>query len=229
MNRNACESYEVHISALMDGEAEPADAMQVLDHLPGCDSCQRFYQQARELQKLVDAYPVAPGSTEALEARAAGGAVPLRTAGAADEDAAHLQTGSNKVVALERPSRWIWSLAASLLVALGFGLGQGVSGALPQQQVAPGGEVVVQIGADEGRMSEERFVALAVELLRADRKYHRKMSEVLDEVQERRFHTVTDSELASYRDESPSAIRSEEGEEAGFSEALQLSPLPGVY
>ena len=229
MNRNACESYEVHISALMDGEAEPTDAMLVLDHLPGCEACQRFYQQVRELQKLVDARPVAPGSTEALEARAASSLVLQSGASAADDDAANHDFRSAKVVAMERPPRWVWGLAASLLVALGFGLGQGMSGALPSQQVGSDGEVVVQIASDEGHMSEERFVALTVELLRADRKYHRKMSEVLDEVQERHFRNMTDSELASYRDESPSATRSEEGEEGGFSEALQLSPLQGVY
>ena len=71
--------------------------------------------------------------------------------------------------------------------------------------------------------------ALAVELLRADRKYHRKMSEVLEEVEGSRFDDMSDSELASYRDESPSAFRSEEGAESGFGEFLQLSPLQGVY
>jgi anti-sigma factor RsiW len=223
MNRNACESYEIHISALMDGEAAPTDAMMVLDHLPGCEACQRFYTQARELQELVDARPVTPGSTEAAErALAAAAAVPL--AAAAVKPAA-----GRKVIALEKGPRWLWGLAAGLLLALGFSLGHRISSSDATPRIASDGDLVVEIASDQGQMSEERFVALAVELLRADRKYHHKMSEVLDEVDARRYRNLTDSELASYRDERPSAFRSEEGGESAFSEALQLSPLRGVY
>lgn len=244
MNSSACESYEVHISALMDGEASPADVLTVLDHLPGCASCQRFYRDARELQELVDALPVTPGSTLTTEQQAHGLGKALLLQGEAEAmpsgSVESAETHSERVVPIgageervaarnpERAPRWVWALAASLLLALGFGLGDRVGGLGAPSAIGSGGEVHVEIGADAGRMSEERFVALAVELLRADRRYRDKMGEVLEAVEDRRAREGYDGELADWRDESSASTRTEEGG-AGMGEVLRLSPMRGVY
>ena len=217
---NACESYEVHISALLDGEATRADTMLVLDHLPQCDSCRDFYRQARELQDFVDASPLVPGATVATELRAqqSGAALLLQ-----QEDTVARRA---VVIPLERAPRWIWGLAASLLIALGFGLGH-VGSAAPG--ALQSGVLQVEIGANAGDMTDERFVTLAVELLQADRKYHQKMGEVLREVQGGRMTEAGYGEVASWSDESPSSVRSEEGGNGGMGELLRVSPLHNVY
>ena len=228
---NACESYEVHISALLDGEATRADTILVLDHLPQCDSCCEFYRQAQELQGLVDARPLAPGATAAIEQRAQqrGDALLLeQSVDVAEAASGHVVAQRATVVPLERTPRWIWGLAASLLVALGFGLGS-VGGAALVGGALPSGDLQVEIGANAGYMTDERFVALAVELLQSDRKYHNKMSEVLREVQSERMLEAGNGEAASWSDESPLSIRSEEGGRRGMGELLRLSPLQNVY
>jgi len=239
MNRSACESYEVHLSALMDGEAAPADVMSLLDHLPTCASCSAFLQEMRMLQDAVDAAPVPPGSTQSIERDAVRLGRPFLLQGEmepsamGDDDAPDGAGGTvgetrpGRIVAMERTPRWVWALAACLLVALGFGLGDRTApDALPLEMGADG-TLVVELGADAGRMTEERFVSLAVELLRADRRYRDKMSEVLQEVAANDGREGFDSELARWRDES-SPLRSEEGA-SGMEEVLHLSPLKDVY
>lgn len=62
-------------------------------------------------------------------------------------------------------------------LALGWLLPRLPAPALPEQAAA--GEVDVVLEEDKGSMTDERFVELATEILRADRDYHRKMLEVM--------------------------------------------------
>jgi hypothetical protein len=80
---------------------------------------------------------------------------------------------------LRRAPRWAAQLAAALIVglALGWLLPRLPAPALPEQAAA--GEVDVVLEEDKGSMTDERFVELATEILRADRDYHRKMLEVM--------------------------------------------------
>jgi hypothetical protein len=221
----------------LDGEATPADVMAVLEHLPGCASCRQFARDVGELQHLVDDLPVAPGSTESIEAQAhdLGPALLLRDANAealgdnAVTGAVHTATSSSRrIVSMERAPRWVWALAACLLVALGFGLGDRMSSAAALGPVDADGELVVQLGADAGHMTEERFVALTLELLRADRRYRDKMSQVLDEVAERRSREGSDGELAHWEGDETSMRREESGS-AAMGEMLSVTPMKQVY
>jgi hypothetical protein len=242
---NACESYEIHISALLDGEATQADMLLVLDHLPHCDPCETFYQQARELQDLVDAGPLAPGATVATELRAQslGVAFLLQNAAAGDDldtptDDVETARGTversasvvpmESVVSMEHVPRWVWGLAASLLIALGFGLGT-VGEPFSNGGSLQPGDLQIEIAADAGQMTDERFVALAVELLQSDRKYHQQMSAVLREVQDGRMAEGGGGEVAAWNDESSFSARSEDGGVGGMSELLRLSPTQDMY
>jgi len=79
---------------------------------------------------------------------------------------------------------WAWSLAAVLIVALGlvaFTPGGGVRRALE-----PGGEypVTIRLEEEKGQMNDLRFLDLTTELLRADRRYHQEMFQVLAQLGE---------------------------------------------
>jgi hypothetical protein len=217
----------------MDGEARPADVMAVLEHLPGCVSCQQFTRDVRELQGVVDRLPVAPGSTASLEAQAQELGPALLSRDLSDNvETSESPAGTStrkpgRVVAMERAPRWVWALAASLLVALGFGLGDRMNGTTALGPFDADGEVVVELGADAGRMTDERFVGLAVELLRADSRYRDKMSELLDEVAQSRAREGFEGEVAHWRDEGARPS----GEEGGgvMGEMLRVSPMKEVY
>jgi hypothetical protein len=60
------------------------------------------------------------------------------------------------------------------------------------------GEIVIRLEEDKGRMSDERFVAIVSELLRADRRYQNQMYAVLDEVTQ----NLASGESGSLDDES---------------------------
>lgn len=137
-----CLAVEERLSALLDGELEPAVAAEALEHAFGCPSCRAFFLAAKRLQAL------APE----LGAAAAAPIEPARVAGAARG---------------VRPF-----LRAAALLAVGLGGGWMVA-RLP---AAPAGRATV---ASAGPMTEQRFVALASELMAADPKYQRTMLQVL--------------------------------------------------
>lgn len=150
---NSCESYEIHISALLDGEANRADTLTILDHLPGCDACQAFYRDCRELQDVVDARPA--------------GAV------VADEPAAIRQL----VVPLHRRSRWIWAAAAGIAVffaAATIGLRPGSRGFDPDARV-----IDLSTLKPSHPMDDARFMEISIALLQAKPRYQRSMIEIL--------------------------------------------------
>lgn len=190
----ACTSYEMHISALMDGEATREDVLSILDHLPLCDSCQGFYREARRLQDVVDRMPSAAAATDAA-------GVTLD----ADRKQTEPLRGSGRwlpgVIPFGTPARWVWGIAATLLLALGFWM----SVARQREAAVPGSRnqvVRLTLEEDRGRMSRARFVEMTVELLKSDRRYHRKMIEILERVEHGRFVEEGSVSFASNRDET---------------------------
>ena len=49
-----CNEYEVELSAMLDGESDPATAVMLMDHISQCESCREFYRELRSFQSLVD-------------------------------------------------------------------------------------------------------------------------------------------------------------------------------
>jgi hypothetical protein len=165
-----CETCEMSLSALADGELSPEDLLPTLDHLVECPGCQAFY---RDLRALAAALP----DSQRLSASTPGEApeeVWRRIEVAAAP--AFSQTGRTGRI---RP--WAMRLAAAVLLVAGLW------GALAAVSVLrPAGEPIeITLGEDRGRMTEQRFVDLIVELLRADSRYHQEMFQVLTAVVER--------------------------------------------
>lgn len=157
---NECERIEIELSAIADGADDPAAWVEVLDHVAICASCRDFYRQVRTLDALAGARAtvpeVPPGAWERIEASSGLAAV---------------------LPFARRPAvRWALRVAATVLVALGL-WGAGMLRLPAGLTVRDGMEVTM--GADSGRMTDARFVELAVSVLKADRKYREKMLEIL--------------------------------------------------
>ncbi|HLF57857.1 MAG TPA: aldehyde dehydrogenase, partial [Thermoanaerobaculia bacterium] len=45
----SCETYEIELSSLLDGEAAPELAAAAVEHALGCSACADFFRAARRL------------------------------------------------------------------------------------------------------------------------------------------------------------------------------------
>jgi anti-sigma factor RsiW len=151
----SCERYELDLSALLDGELESDAIPETLEHLRHCSVCHRFFQQLLELD----------GASGLLKER----------------DTHRMVARS----ATSRRSPWkmtrnAWVAAAVVLAFLGGWM-------LPTANLAadvPTRDEVLELslGEDAGKMADARFVSMAVELLRADPRYHIAMFQMLQDV-----------------------------------------------
>jgi len=160
---NHCELCELELSAVMDGEAAPDNLAAALDHLVECSSCRDFYRSARAVDAAVAQGKASPPPERVwrrIEAEARGAVVPFPA---------------------RRVASWVARAAAVGLVAVGLW----AVGVLRLPSLPVGDEVEVSLESDRGSMSDERFVKLTTELLKSDRRYHRKMMEILTVVNSR--------------------------------------------
>lgn len=138
----------------------------MLDHLTRCGSCRRFYLEARALGSLVAVTNPAVRAEPSPDGRI--DEVWLRI-----EDRIRPRGGS----AAGLP-RWAMAAAAALVIGAVLAL-------LPWSwfpQTSPSREMEVLLEGDAGEMTERRFLELATEVLRADRRYHFAMRDVMDKV-----------------------------------------------
>jgi hypothetical protein len=198
----ACESYETHISALLDGEVARGDVLFILAHLPSCRSCQSFYSETRALQAIADSMP-----TAALEERDAPGVT-----------SPPLSTRRLVPTAWAQPTRWVWGIAAGMILVVGLWLGQ----AQLRPSRAPSGNAVVEVMLEEhkGKMSESRFLEMAIELLEADRRLQHQMLELLQHVERSRFVEEGSVDLAANHGELPDWSEGPNGVSAARDERL---------
>jgi anti-sigma factor RsiW len=161
MSRN--QSWEVEISALLDDELDRTELLAVVDELVASPEARASYRELRSLDRLLGADERSSRLPPELW---------QRIVAAAERD---------RVVALARPQRSlrpVLAVAAALLLA--------TTGWLLVARLAPlrtATEVVtVQVGADRGQMSDERFIALTTELLGAEPRYHRTMQQIMTAV-----------------------------------------------
>ena len=158
-----CSEHQQEISALLDGEGDPTKVLDVMEHVASCPSCGAFVREVRVMQAALDeVYPVE---------------APLPDC---DED----------VLPLERPRRsrarvrWAWGLAAALVASLGLPLlFNSVTSGTPGVP-SPDQQVVIRLGEDGDAMTDERFVAMVTQLLRADPVYRNEMFSVLTTIRE---------------------------------------------
>lgn len=164
---NECERQEMALSSWLDGETagDAAPAVEVLDHLVRCPSCRAFYREARALDGvLAGVRPAAP---------------------AAEPPPERLWEGIRDAASLEG-SRWsrlpAWSLRAAALLLVGLGLLFALAAPAPEGS-ENGADVMVELAADDD-MTEARFVELTTEVMRADRRFHFAMLDVMQQVVE---------------------------------------------
>ncbi len=178
------EECEANLSALIDGELELNQILPTLDHLVENPQCRKFYREARELQSRLGA-------------------------GAFIDEDTELETSTwNKIENRIEPSKSariynfvsrnspIWAAAAAIILVVGLWSG----GFLKLVGLQPKSDgVTIQLEENQGAMDEERFVELTSELLRADRRYHRKMLDVMEAVNGRGFIQEGSMENNSFR------------------------------
>ena len=176
-NELPCAEAEERLSAFLDGELPAGAAAGALEHAFACASCRAFFAAARRLQELATAIGADPeeGATPAVEPAADRTWERIRSASGLDSPPRRSRFGA---------APW---LRAAALVALGLGGGyllaavaRPAAPGAPATAPAPGiVAAAVAAPAPGAAMDEQRFVALAQELLAADRKYQRTMLQVL--------------------------------------------------
>lgn len=169
---NHCELCELEMSAVMDGEVDARALTAALDHMVDCPACRDFYRSARAVDAVVTEGKASPPPERVwrrIEAEARGGVIPFPA---------------------RRAVAWAARVAAVGLVAVGLW----AVGVLHVPSLPIGDQVEVQLESDRGAMDNERFVKLTTELLRSDRRYHRKMMEILTVVNSRLLVEEGDAE-----------------------------------
>jgi hypothetical protein len=200
------EWYETEISGLVDGELGQREVIAVVDHLVEEPASRDFYRGARQLDLLL----------ETVQQSVADGELPedlwrrIETAAAGEPDAAQARRP-----AIRAGHRRVLQIAAVALLAVGaWALGR----LWPQAAPVPEQVVQVRLESDGGRMTEDRFVALAAELLRADRRYHLTMHEILTALDSRAYADEGGAGEAGGLTESSSGFRTAALVESGSGE-----------
>jgi len=202
-----CNDYEIELSALLDGECDPAGVIDLMDHVTTCSECSSFYMELRSFQETVDGAELAPSR----DADSVSSAEPGRKAGF---------FGLIRSGGLMPRGGWTsdWGLgmaavAVVTVVAAGLWFGgafnsntsntSNTSGTTPVEMTGNAGgnpdgraqdepsseevkeaaeNVMITLGENARQMDEERFIELVTEILRADRRYQEEMYVVLDQI-----------------------------------------------
>lgn len=158
-----CESYEILISTWIDEGLERDGQREIFDHFTRCEACRAFYRDTRALDGLV-----AAASPEAA---------------VAEEPAPEVwERIERRMVPEEETVRGLpaWALRAAAALVIGIALAF-----LPWPQSPPAravNQLELVLEENRGSMTEMRFLELAAELLRSDRRYHFAMQEVMEKV-----------------------------------------------
>ncbi|HWN31889.1 MAG TPA: zf-HC2 domain-containing protein [Pseudonocardia sp.] len=128
-----CSSCREHLSADLDGEADPAELPAARAHLAECSGCTRWFADAALVNRLIRTAPAepAPGLTEAALAAALA-----------------------ELPRPQSPRRRIWHWTARAALA-GVGAVQAVLGALALLLSGGGDPHMAMMGADMAHMSHE--------------------------------------------------------------------------
>jgi len=155
-----CEQFEINISELIDGECPPERIRQTVNHLAQCDACMAIYREMCYFQNRIDQTPLAANDAVAIDSE--------------------IEKNKTSTIRLRMIPRWVWPIAAILLVSISLSLTDNFPiRVLPGDQAAEDNLISVQLEQNKGQMTEDRFIELTLELLAADRKYQQSMAEIL--------------------------------------------------
>ncbi|MDP8206136.1 MAG: hypothetical protein P9L92_05685 [Candidatus Electryonea clarkiae] len=168
MSKTECES---NISALIDGELEPEALLITLDKLVDDNQCIEFYEDTRKMQQRLGAGDF-PHSDSKLPQDL--------------WNKIERKSGLNRplIVKLFGKTSPVWAAAATIFFVFSLWAGGVLEFKIPQFGDRT---ISLTLGENEGKMDEERFVELTAELLKADKRYHRKMLDVMEAVDSRAF------------------------------------------
>jgi hypothetical protein len=171
--------HTLDVSVLLDGELAPGETPALVAHLLACPTCAGFFRRAHALEGAVLlASAEAEAETDAGAVASPPPAVWERIVRATVTGP--IATGERR---LARLPRWATAAAAAALLALGGLLGWQLAGrsrsaAEPQRLPSREAVTLAALGTPPA-MDEDRFVALARELLAADPRFHDAMAGVL--------------------------------------------------
>ncbi|RKZ17828.1 hypothetical protein DRQ53_02375 [bacterium] len=195
-------SWEIQSSVALDGELDATATIELLDAMAEDESCREQWQNLRAVDRALD--PVIRPAARPLTA-----ARPLRAT---------------------RPrSRFLWlsapAAAAALLAFLLLGPRLSNVDNLPDPGDSP---LTVRLAANEGEMTEQRFVQLVVEVLQADLRFQQKLFEVLEEVHPEASRTGAGSGEGSPESSERLVLGHEEDPNSGYGE-LPFEALAGIH
>jgi predicted anti-sigma-YlaC factor YlaD len=164
-----CEEYEVELSAMLDGESDPATAVGLIDHVCQCSSCRDFYRELRSFQAIVDDISPVESAQPDIDA------VPERL---------YSEPRRRRFGWLGATPRWVWATAAVAIVAVGlWAVGTGVVTDEAGVEMS-GGSVTIELEGNKMSVDDERFIQLASEILAADKRYQHQLYVILDQVRQ---------------------------------------------
>ena len=163
----------LELSALVDGELEREERVKILDRLAMESECRDLYLEIRRMEEVVRSAEL-PGT------------LPGRLWRAVQKRVGHPGSvrGSGGWSWLRPVPVPAWALGVSAVLLLLLLVWGNVSTLSEPRgpRLQSGVTIRVGLGSDEAGMDDQRFVQLTTELLRADRRYRRKMLEVMQEV-----------------------------------------------
>jgi len=181
------ETNEMNLSAIMDGELSGEEICRTIDALIEEKELIAFWKKGRQLNRGL----VADSSEENV----------VMPEGVWDKVEQKSGLGRKKVFKLDSFQPRVWAAAASIILVISFA----TSGIIDFRDFFQSGDQTVELSSQGGKMSEERFIQLTTEILEADSRYHRKMFEVMQVVNERAYgrggETGRNVEMAAARPE----------------------------
>ena len=144
-------------SEFVDDELDRDETMRLVDHLTVCEGCRGFYGRVRSLDEALTGSQVAAVPPGRMWKRIESQVRP-------------------------RPAMPAWGLRAAAAILVGILVWQ-----VAQLRFTPleeSGPIEVTLEESKGSMTDTRFIELTSEVLRADRRYHTAMLQVMTEIQE---------------------------------------------
>ncbi|MDZ4806476.1 MAG: hypothetical protein SGI90_16605 [Candidatus Eisenbacteria bacterium] len=162
---NIFEEFEMLASAFVDDELNRDETVTLLDHLGICETCRCFYRQARSLGDALSASPVPAILTDKIWQR--------------------IESRAQR-----RPMMPAWGVRAAAGILVAVLVWQVAQFRFPplqdSQPIEAGpeesGPIQLSLEESKGAMSDDRFIELTSEILRADRRYHTAMLQVMADV-----------------------------------------------